>query len=99
MSVPHIYAQNVNRHGLLAWGTNSLAVCEVVAGKGQDHPHLVSDRQGGAIVTWEDNRRWYKEDELDVYAQRVRGSSYRLYLPSIHREHCKEACYGPISTH
>jgi hypothetical protein len=86
-SGPHIYAQKVNRHGLLAWGTNSAAVCEVVEGNGQDRPHLVSDRQGGAIVTWEDNRRRYKEDELDVYAQRVRGITYRLYFPSIQREH------------
>jgi hypothetical protein len=86
-SGPHIYAQKVNRHGLLAWGTNSAAVCEVVEGMGQDYPHLVSDGQGGAIVTWEDNRRWYKEDELDVYAQRVRGITYRLYLPSIKRGH------------
>jgi hypothetical protein len=84
---PHIYAQQLHRSGAWLWGADGLAVCEVFEGAGQTRPRLVGSGIADAIITWEDNRRWYKEDELDVYAQRVRGITYRLYLPSIQREH------------
>jgi hypothetical protein len=84
---PHIYAQQLHRSGAWLWGADGLAVCEVFEGAGQTRPRLVGSGIADAIITWEDNRRWFKEDELDVYAQRVRGITYRLYLPSIKRGH------------
>jgi hypothetical protein len=43
-------------------------------------PRLLTLATADVIVVWEDNRRWYKGDEYDIYAQRVTEGSYRNYL-------------------
>ncbi len=53
----------------------------------RERPHLVGDRTGGAIIVWEDNRRWYKVDNLDIYAQRVMDVTHYAYLPLIAKKH------------
>jgi len=49
------------------WLYNGVALC--TASGDQQHPAIVSDGSGGAIVTWMDSR----SGNLDIYAQRVDG--------------------------
>src|SRR5258707_986624 len=65
-----IYAQRVNATGAPQWGTDGVALC--VAVNVQIRPTIASDGSGGAIVTWEDERRTYPA--VDIYAQRVNGA-------------------------
>jgi hypothetical protein len=83
-TVRHIYAQRLSDEGALLWGGGGLLVCGVTGmfGGGQDLPHLAANEVGRAIVVWDDNRRWYKEDELDIYVQRI-GEGPRTYLPLV----------------
>jgi hypothetical protein len=39
----------------------------------------------GAIVVWEDDRRWHKTDEYDICAQRVLEGSYLTVMPLVAR--------------
>jgi len=76
----NIYAQRLRPDGTARW-TGTLLVCDVNEGAGQHHPRLVSDGAGGALVAWEDNRRWYHDNNYDIYAQRMGEVSYRTYFP------------------
>ena len=60
-----IYAQAVNSTGAVKWTTNGIAIC--TDANDQYAPRLVSDRQGGAIITWMDSRN----GNSDIYAQVV----------------------------
>jgi hypothetical protein len=60
-----IYAQRVSAAGAVLWATDGVPLC--AASGEQSVPAIVSDREGGAIVTWQDKRVAYE----DVYAQRV----------------------------
>ena len=60
-----IYGQRVSNTGTLYWGNNCEAVC--IANNDQYCPQLVSDEQGGAIITWYD----YRSGSGDIYAQRI----------------------------
>lgn len=64
-----IYAQHVLANGQIdpAWPATQLPVC--TATNDQTMPLAVSDGQGGAVVTWQDNRA-----VTDLYAQRIRLS-------------------------
>jgi FlgD Ig-like domain len=59
-----VYAQRVNAAGVPQWTADGVALC--TAANDQWVPTIVSDGEGGAIVTWADFRSDY-----DVYAQRV----------------------------
>ena len=48
-----IYAQKVNLSGPPQWAVNGVPVC--VLPNNQDHPRIVPDGLGGAIVGWEDS--------------------------------------------
>jgi hypothetical protein len=63
-----IYAQHVLANGAVdpAWPVDGRAMC--TAANDQVGPTVVSDNQGGAIVTWMDNRN---SPSSDIYAQRV----------------------------
>jgi len=62
-----IFAQHVLAAGVIdpRWPTEGRALGTIAVDS--THPTTVSDGQGGAIVTWEDNRN----DDGDIYAQRV----------------------------
>jgi len=61
-------------------------VCNVNEGGGQQYPRVVSDGAGGALVAWQDNRREYHSNNLDIYAQRIGEIGYRYYFPAFRRD-------------
>jgi hypothetical protein len=65
----NIYAQQVNASGVTQWTTNGVAICTATGF--QEYPTIVSDGQGGAIITWHDNRNL---SYLNIYAQSVNAS-------------------------
>ena len=60
-----IYAQAVDKNGTVKWTTNGVAIC--TAANTQQHPQVVPDNQGGAIIVWED----YRGGNWDIFAQAV----------------------------
>ncbi|MBM3241585.1 hypothetical protein FJZ31_35335 [Candidatus Poribacteria bacterium] len=68
-----IYAQRVDSNGAVLWTTDGVPIC--MAEGVQESPQLVSDKAGGAIITWSDSRggNW------DIYAQRVDASGAVLW--------------------
>lgn len=78
-----VWLQRVVADGAAVWPGGGVLVQESIYGLGGTH--LLNDSVGGAIIVWEDNRRWYKTDEYDVYAQRVVEGSYHTYLPWVAR--------------
>lgn len=62
-----IYAQKINSAGVPQWTNNGLAIC--TAANSNYNPRMVSDGNGGAIITWMDNR--VDTNEGDVYAQSI----------------------------
>jgi hypothetical protein len=60
-----IYAQRVDSTGAVKWTADGVGVC--TAPVDQDHPRIISDGSGGAIITWYD----YRGGSSDIYAQRV----------------------------
>lgn len=69
-----IYAMRVATIMDLTWPQNGVAVC--TAADEQSYPQLVTDRAGGAIITWRDKRN---TDTFDVYAQRLGGNGSVLW--------------------
>jgi hypothetical protein len=63
-----IYAQAVDSTGSLKWNLDGLAIC-TVSGR-QDNPRIISDGQGGAIITWNDSRNGHTK----IYAQAIDSS-------------------------
>lgn len=64
-----IYAQRVNSSGTPQWASNGEVLCS--ADDYQYYPQIVSDDDGGAIVSWEDYRGG---GDCDIYAQRIDSS-------------------------
>jgi hypothetical protein len=60
-----IYAQRVDADGNILWTANGVAICTAIYS--QFRPQLVSDGEGGAIITWDD----YRAYDYEIYAQRV----------------------------
>jgi hypothetical protein len=78
-----IWMQRVAADGAKVWPDRGVLAQWDNRNMGLGVPDLLNDTAGGAIVVWEDNRRWYKVDEYDIYAQRVVEGTYRRYLPMI----------------
>jgi len=57
-----IYAQRVNLDGLVQWTKDGVAIS--IATYGQSNPALVTDGNGGAIITWLDSKN-------GLYAQKI----------------------------
>jgi len=66
----NIYAQHLNDVGVAQWTLNGVAIC--TAAYSQQYQDIVSDGNGGAIITWDDGRS--ASGTVDVYAQRINGS-------------------------
>jgi hypothetical protein len=62
-----IYAQRINREGIVQWAVDGIAVSAGV--HSEFSPQIVSDSAGGAIIAWQDDRNGYWE----IYVQRVSG--------------------------
>ncbi len=62
---PDIYVQRVDSLGVVKWDPDGVVICSALSE--QWSPELVSDGEGGAIITWYDGRSL----EYHVYAQRV----------------------------
>ena len=62
----NIYAQMVDNTGEVFWEINGIPIAS--AAGIQYYPQIASDGSGGAIITWQDNR---KGTDYDVYAQRI----------------------------
>lgn len=72
-----IYAQRVDATGAVMWMSNGVAIC--TAAESQFDPTIISDGNGGAIITWEDNRSGVKSD---IYAQRVNATGTVMWTSS-----------------
>jgi len=62
-----IYAQRLDIHGNLLWGTGGIPVCSNSGD--QSNAKVVPDGSGGAIITWTDYR--YGLSDADIYVQRI----------------------------
>ena len=60
-----IYAQKLNATGAPQWAANGIKVCD--ASGDQLNPNIISDKDSGAIVVWQDARG----ADWDIYAQRI----------------------------
>jgi len=68
-----IYAQRTNTSGTIQWPTNGIAICSAEGSQTWSSGYryinpIVNDCQGGAIITWSDNRDGFY---YDIYAQYV----------------------------
>lgn len=74
-SIPdfNIYAQRVDAAGAVKWATNGVSVCS--AASFQTSPICASDLDGGAIITWGDERAGVN----DIYAQRIDSTGTVLW--------------------
>ncbi|MFX1364754.1 MAG: hypothetical protein ACFFCE_17515 [Promethearchaeota archaeon] len=61
----NIYAQRIDSNGTVKWDANGTAICTEVSI--QANTAICSDENGGAIITWEDER----DGDRDIYAKRV----------------------------
>lgn len=68
-----IYAQHIDKNGVMKWGTNGMIICAV--NQTSMYPKIISDENGGAIIAWIDHRYQNSNtpNEVDVFAQRVDG--------------------------
>ncbi|MFC1767332.1 hypothetical protein ACFLZ2_02110 [Candidatus Margulisiibacteriota bacterium] len=64
---PNIYAQKISSKGALAWYENGIPIASFKSN--QLNPEIVKDGEGGAIISWLDDRN--KDNGLDVYAQKL----------------------------
>lgn len=69
-----IYAQKVNAAGAPQWTTDGIILC--AAGGNQAYLSIISDGDGGAIVSWRDSRNMIYSD---IYARRVNASGSALW--------------------
>jgi len=65
-----IYAQKINSSGIVQWDINGIPIC--TATESNYNPKMISDGNGGAIITWMDNRTIGNNG--DIYAQSVNSA-------------------------
>ncbi len=68
-----IYAQRIDRDGVVKWNSNGVAVC--VQAADQLDPQVICNVVGGAIIAWQDKR----SGDYDIYAQRIDTSGVPLW--------------------
>ena len=69
-----IYAQRVNASGTTLWAAAGVEVC--TQANTQFNPAMASDGNGGAIVSWWDNRN----GNWDIFAQRIHSDGSSVWL-------------------
>ncbi len=70
-----LYAQRIDLDGNTIWTGGGAVVCS--ASRDQIRPGIVSDNEGGAIVTWCD----YRGDDADIYTQRLNAVGDATWQP------------------
>lgn len=70
-----IYAQRLDCYGEPQWQLNGEGISS--AGSNQEHPELISDGAGGAIITWEDDLP--ASNYYDIYIQRLNPFGKKLW--------------------
>ena len=73
LSSADIYVQRINSAGKILWQENGIELCD--APSNQQVPEGISDRAGGLIVVWRDDRDIFS----DIYAQRVNPNGKRMW--------------------
>lgn len=68
-----IYAQKVNRQGVLQWSSTGLVLCNLPFD--QINPNICTDESNGAIVVWQDS----SQGPWDVRAQRINSAGQVLW--------------------
>lgn len=68
-----IYAQKVNRQGVLQWTSTGVVLCNLPYD--QINPNICTDESNGAIVVWQDS----SQSRWDVRAQRVNSAGQVLW--------------------
>jgi hypothetical protein len=71
-----IYAQRINGNGVVRWTGDGVPVCDTTGD--QTFPQLVSDGNGGAIVTWQDLRGG---TNYVPYAQKLDSNGVAQWTP------------------
>jgi hypothetical protein len=71
-----IYAQRLDSNNSRQWGDNGRVVSQ--AANEQTNPQLISDRDEGAIIVWEDTRN----GTADIYAQRINRNGVPQWIPA-----------------
>jgi hypothetical protein len=62
------YAQKIDADGATQWAENGIGICTNTSY--QDHPRLVPDGSGGAVIVWADDRN----GEWDIFVQSISSS-------------------------
>ncbi|MBN1800625.1 MAG: hypothetical protein JW891_03915 [Candidatus Lokiarchaeota archaeon] len=76
-----IYAQKINSNGEILWKPNGTLICN--AFERQEKVQICFDGEGGALITWEDNRNVLSlMTSLDIYAQRINSNGEVLWEPN-----------------
>lgn len=76
----HIFAQRVSNDGTVLWDTLGVPICALRWLRSA--PELINDANGGAIMTWNDDRSFdtiNARSRYDIYAQRVDTSGNILW--------------------
>ena len=79
--VTDIYAQYINSSGNIQWAANGIPICSGMWPK--EDPQICSDGEGGAIITWSEDRDLMSN--YQIYAQRVNSSGIVQWI--INGEH------------
>lgn len=72
-----VYAQRVDASGAMQWTANGVGLC--IAANNQQRLSMVSDGEGGATITWDDDRSG--PSSFDVYAQHVTATGGATWTP------------------
>lgn len=69
-----IYAQKVNSSGDIQWVDSGVAIC--TANNTQGSPQICNDKNGDAIITWNDKRNGLN---YDIYAQKINSNGTLIW--------------------
>jgi predicted lipoprotein with Yx(FWY)xxD motif len=69
----NIYAQRIDATGTALWTADGIAVCSATGSQSQ--PQIVSDNDGGVVITWTDERN----GNSDIYAQRIASDGTNVW--------------------
>ncbi len=78
LNADDIYAQRINSTGSPQWATNGVAICIATYGGKHTSPEICSDENGGAIITWVDNRT--VPENWNIYAQKINANGETQWL-------------------
>lgn len=75
-TVGDVYAQRVDSQLNVLWSYNGVPVCTQAAA--QTNPKISSDGEGGAVITWFDERA---DSDGDLFTQRIDGNGQTYWAP------------------